>query len=319
MSNAIIPQSNKSLEASAIEDALNLLLYSLSETSKRQYRHTFNAWSEFCEAHGLSFMEMHVGNLIAFFEAAGLSHSTRQNRLSHLRKILQSLMAAYPDDGRIKSMYEQSKLLKGQTSAEERHSERSKNTLKPIQVMEVFSIWREKTKINARNRALLAVLLYAGLRRSEAVALKWSDIDFEDETILVRHGKGDKARTVPFLGNDEDKTLSKLLLEWKDASGGDRVFVFCGFRKGDHLAKDAPMKDQAVYEVLHETGDKMGIENLSPHDARRTLLTAALANGVSVADMQFVAGHSRPETTLNYAKVKDAKEVQRRVKSKLPY
>ena len=85
------------------------------------------------------------------------------------------------------------------------------------------------------------------------------------------------------------------------------------------MAKDAPMKDHAAYAVLHETGDKLGIDFLSPHDMRRTLLQTALANGASVADMQFIAGHSRPETTLNYAKVKDAKEVQGRVKTKLPY
>jgi integrase len=222
-------------------------------------------------------------------------------------------------------MYEQAKLLKIKTSAEERYSERTKNTLKPLQVLEVLEAWGPNgkrtdkhnydanPKLYKRNRALLAVLLYAGLRRSEAVALKWADIDFENETLLVRHGKGDKARTVPFLGN-----IADYLLEWREISG-DRQFVFCGFRKGDHLAKDEPMKDQAVYEVLQETGKALGIDYLSPHDMRRTLLTAALANGASVANMQFIAGHARPETTLGYAKVKDAKEVQGRVKNKLPY
>jgi integrase len=318
MNKAIIPNKQQAiqianLEEGSLRDALSLLLYSLSETSQRQYKHTFNAWGEFCAEQGLSFMDMHAGNLIAFFEAAGLSHSTRQNRLSHLRKLLQTLVAAYPDDTRFKSMYEQAKLLKIQTSAEERHSERAKNTLKPMQVLEVFATWSDTSKLHARNRALLAVLLYGGLRRSEAVALKWADIDFENETILVRHGKGDKARTVPFLGN-----LADYLLEWYEIAG-DRQFVFCGFRKGDHLAKDLPMKDQAVYEILRETGDKLGINLLSPHDMRRTLLSATLANGASVADIQFIAGHARPETTLGYAVVKDAKEVQGRVKSKLPY
>jgi integrase/recombinase XerD len=318
MSKAIIPQNkqhlaNSGLDAHALENALNLLLYGLSETSKRQYQHTLDSWANFCEEHGLSYADMSAVNLIAFLETEGLSRSTRQNRLSHMRKFLQTLLAAYPDDTRIKSMFEQARLLKIQTGSEERQQQHAKNTLKPMQVLEAFALWSEDSKLHARNRALLAVLLYGGLRRSEAVVLKWGDIDFDNESISVRHGKGDKARTVPFLGN-----IADYLKEWREIAG-DRVFVFCGFRKGDHLAKDVPMKDQRVYELLRETGDKLGIDFLSPHDMRRTLLTAALANGASVADMQFIAGHARPETTLGYAKVKDAKEVQGRVKNKLPY
>jgi integrase len=330
MSNALVPLNNQQmattgLNAQALENAMNLLLYGLSETSKRQYQHTFNAWGEFCREERIQFFDMKATNLIKFFEAAQLSKSTKQNRLSHIRKVLQTLAAQFPDDSRIKSIYEQAKLLKIQTGADERHNERAKNTLKPLQVLEVLEAWGPKgkrtdthsydanPKLYKRNRALLAVLLYAGLRRSEAVALKWTDIDFENETLLVRHGKGDKERTVPFLGN-----IADYLLEWHEIAG-DRKFVFCGFRKGDHMAKDVPMKDQAVYEVLQETGKALGIDYLSPHDMRRTLLSAALANGASVADMQFIAGHARPETTLGYTKVKDAKEVQGRVKNKLPY
>ena len=55
-----------------------------------------------------------------------------------------------------------------------------------------------------RNRALLAVLFYSGLRRFEAVKLKWSDIDFEQEHIKVIGGKGRQRDTidyVPFLGS----------------------------------------------------------------------------------------------------------------------
>jgi integrase len=318
MSNKLAIQKRHELanvdpDVKAINRAFDILLYGLSDTSKRQYEHTINAWLSFCQQRNLSFADMNAENLIPFLEAAGLSRSTRQNRLSHMRKLLQTLMATYPDNSQIKSMFEQSKLLKIKTSAEERQNERAKNTLKPKQVYEAFDVWGGKSKLHARNRALLAVLLYGGLRRSEAVALKWSDIDFENETILVRHGKGDKERTVPFLGSVGD-----YLQEWL-AISGDRDFVFCGFRRGDHLAKDAPMKDQRVYEVLLETGKALGIDFLSPHDMRRTLLQTALAAGASVADMQFIAGHSNPETTLGYAQVKDAKEVQGRVKTKLPY
>ena len=45
-----------------------------------------------------------------------------------------------------------------------------------------------------RNDVMIRLLVYTGLRRSELVALRWTDINVEDLTITVRHGKGDKER-----------------------------------------------------------------------------------------------------------------------------
>ena len=49
-----------------------------------------------------------------------------------------------------------------------------------------------------RNRAIIVLLVQTGLRNSELRALTLSDLDFNGGTLTVRHGKGDKARTVPF-------------------------------------------------------------------------------------------------------------------------
>jgi len=62
-----------------------------------------------------------------------------------------------------------------------------------------------------RNRALIAVLWRSGLRISEALALELRDIDMQAGTLRVRHGKGDKSRTV---GVDEQ--TSALLARWLD-------------------------------------------------------------------------------------------------------
>jgi integrase len=140
-------------------------------------------------------------------------------------------------------------------------------------------------------------------------ALLWDDIDLEEGIVKVRHGKGDKERTVPFLG---DETPIRLLRDWKILCE-ERSFVFCGIRKGDHLDVDKPMSDQAVYNVIKATSEAVRVD-FAPHDARRTLLTRALASGSSVKDMQFIAGHANAETTLRYAVVKDAHEVKGRAK-----
>lgn len=53
------------------------------------------------------------------------------------------------------------------------------------------------------------MLLYAGLRRSEAVALKWADIDFEAGLLTVRHGKGNKERTIGFASDKAREYLRR--------------------------------------------------------------------------------------------------------------
>jgi integrase/recombinase XerD len=138
-------------------------------------------------------------------------------------------------------------------------------------------------------------------------------MDFNNGIITVRHGKGDKKREVPFLGE-----IEKYLSPWKTASAG-RVYVFCAIRKGDHFGNDKPMNTKNIYEILRETGDSIGIEFLAPHDMRRSLITNALNAGASLSDMQFVAGHSQPATTLRYAKVKSAQDVKGRLKDNLGF
>lgn len=293
-----------------LQAAIELLLYSLSPTSKRIYANTFAAWQRFAQSQAFPTFAMSPNNLIAFLESEKLSHSSKQARLSHLRRLLQAVHAANPNTPAIQSMYEQAKLLKVKRSADAKpENERNKTALVRQQVFQAFAVWNEDTKLHRRNRALLAVLFYAGLRRSEAAVLLWDDLDLEQGMVHVRHGKGDKERTIPFLG---DETPILFLSAWKDCLE-KRHFVFCGIRKGDHMDVDKPMTDQAVYNVIKATSAIVGLD-FAPHDARRTLLTRALAAGSNVKDMQFIAGHANAETTLGYAIVKDAHEVKARAK-----
>jgi len=292
-----------------ISTALDIVLYSLSATSKRQYQHTFSQWLQFAQNNEFTSVELSPENIIGFMENSQLAHSTKTTRLSHLRKLLEALHAQQPDNIQIESWYKQIKLLKVKRDVDTAQNEREKHALKPKQIHDAFAVWSDNTTLHKRNRALLAVLFYAGLRRSEAVVLQWRDIDFETGLITVKHGKGDKERTVPMLSD----TQKEMLLEWYSITE-ERIFVFCGMRKGDTLGKDKPISTNAIWNVIKTTGHMIGVDNLAPHDARRTLLTNGLQSGANVADMQFIAGHSNPQTTLGYAIVKDAKEVAGRVK-----
>jgi len=82
-----------------------------------------------------------------------------------------------------------------------------------------------------RNRALIAVLWRCGLRISEALQLELRDVDLQAGTVRVRHGKGDRSRTV---GLDEQTTA--LLARWLDRrrklGAGARAPIFCTLQGG---------------------------------------------------------------------------------------
>ncbi|MEL6407202.1 MAG: site-specific integrase [Chloroflexota bacterium] len=296
------------------EDALALVFGSLSDTSKRQYQHTFKKWRSFCIHNKMPTWDLSARNVLAFLHSEPLAHSTRQARLSHLRKLLTTMHASDPANRDIERMYKQSQLISVKRSDDEKvaSNKQTAHALTAEQIYQAFAVFSDDTRLHARNRCLLAILFYGGLRRAEAAVLRWADIDLDTELLTVQHGKGDKARTIPLLGG------LNYIRHWQKYSIG-RTFVFCSFRKGDNMQADKPMSAQSVYEVIKQVELVLDIEGLSPHDARRTLITNGLNNGASVADMQFIAGHANPQTTLNYAQVKDAKEVAGRVKGRLGY
>lgn len=314
MTQSLVPHEPTAITMNQpIDTALDVLLYSLSDSSKRQYEYTFKKWTSFCQATGIAPHQMNAQHIIRFLEHDNLAHSSKQARLSHIRKLLETMHAQQPDNTELESLYKQVKLLKVKRSESDKQADtRPKHALTAQQVHEMFRIFKGDTKQDARNRCLLAILLYCGLRRAEASALKWSDIDLETMLITVQHGKGDKERTIPILGG------RRYIETWQAMTLG-RTFVFCGFRKGDKLREDKPIQPNAIYKIIKPLEMMLGIEGLSPHDARRTLITNLLNNGASVSDVQFIAGHANPQTTLGYAVVKDAKEVLGRVANKVGY
>ena len=163
-----------------------------------------------------------------------------------------------------------------------------------------------------RNNAMMRLLVYTGLHRSELVALTWHDIDMSEMTITVRHGKGDKERTVAIV--DHSPVTKMALLTLEEAQGGAYRHVFPRMTAGCNalFAKDKPVFDQKVALIVNNTARKAGIGHMAPHDLRRTHITIALNGGATVADMQAQAGHVNAATLL-YAQGHDAQERRRRI------
>lgn len=292
---------------------LDVLLGGMSTSSRRQYEHTYADWQTWCASAGINPDALSAPNVMRYLQSRPLSRSTKQARLTHLRRLVQTLYSADTSNTVLETYHAQLKLMRLSVDdvllePNPKGKKRAGKRLDGSQVHELIASYpvtlNGKPSLRGlRNRALLAVLFYAGLRRFEAVKLKWADIDFGQEHIKVVGGKGrqrDVTDYVPFLGS-----LARHLQAWR-VHVPDRVYVFPRVLRGDHLGQDVPMTDDGLYKQFHK--------DFAPHDARRTLISDLLESGTYIGDVRVIARHASESTTLRYAKAHDTKVIKSRAK-----
>jgi site-specific recombinase XerD len=147
-----------------------------------------------------------------------------------------------------------------------------------------------------KHRAVLLTCYGAGLRISEAVAVKVSDIDSQRMLIRVEHGKG---------GKDRYAMLSPCLLEVLRAYfrilGPTSPWLFPSWRPHLHLTAGA------VQIACREAWQRSGLgKRVTPHMLRHSFATHLLERGVDTRVIQALLGHSRIDTTARYTAVSPA-------------
>jgi len=152
---------------------------------------------------------------------------------------------------------------------------------------------RDPAVAGRRDAALVAVLYAAGLRRTELAALDLADWDPEERSLLVR-GKGNKERRV-FVARGAADALG----DWLSARGPWAGALFCPVLKSGRVVPRR-LTAQAVYNALAKRSGEAGVDDLSPHDLRRTLVGDLLDAGADLPTVQRIAGHASPETTSRY-------------------
>ena len=291
---------------------------SLSVTSRRVYDCTYRNWCKFADEHNLSIDDVSYINVRKFINEAALAKTTRQNRLSHMRKILEALTIA--DRDRYEQDYQAVKsFLKVKATDDDRlRPGRAKRALKAHEVTRLLDVWRDDESVKGvRNNAMIRLLVYTGLRRSELVMLCWTDIDVEAGLVTVRHGKGGKERVAAILDSTNGTQQALERLRGSQPEGYRFLFASTTPGRGTKWLSDVPTSSEVVALVVGKTAEKAGLGKLTPHDLRRTLITAGLEAGGHVKDLQEQAGHVSAATTLQYAQALDAR--RRRDKIKLPF
>ncbi len=136
-----------------------------------------------------------------------------------------------------------------------------------------------------RNRALLELIYSAGLRSSEAVGLDLGDVDYEQEHVLVRQGKGAKQRVVP-LGEEAGRLVSQYL----------------------HTARPQLARGSENALFLSARGRRLDTSTLRrlmahPHRLRHSFATHLLEGGADLRTIQELLGHASLSTTQIYSHV----------------
>jgi site-specific recombinase XerD len=158
-----------------------------------------------------------------------------------------------------------------------------------------------------RDRAMLAVLLYHGLRASELCTLKVCDYaERRGVRTLTVHGKGSKIRYIPV----HPKAVAAITayLEESDHAGCEDSPLFVP--SPDRSTRTTPMLRQRVRELVkrYARGLELPKGSARPHALRATAATNALEHGADIAKVQDWLGHANPATTRLYDKRKDRPE-----------
>ena len=147
-----------------------------------------------------------------------------------------------------------------------------------------------------RDRAILAVLLGCGLRRSEVAALTVNHVQQRDgrwciADLVGKHGRG---RTVPM------PTWVKVAMDaWTSGASVADGHVFRPVNRGGQV-QDLALSEKVVWQLLQGYAAAAGVPGIAPHDLRRTCAKLCRAAGGELEQIQLLLGHASVQTTERY-------------------
>ena len=142
-----------------------------------------------------------------------------------------------------------------------------------------------------RNHAIFSMFLFAGLRKSELLHLKLSDVDLENLTLFVRQGKGNKDRIIP-ISYTLAQSLNRYLLERKKSQKTCPEFFTSSNRNGGFTESGLKIITKQL-----KTASKL---DFTIHKLRHTFATLMLEGGCDIFSLSKMMGHSDIKTTTIY-------------------
>ncbi len=160
------------------------------------------------------------------------------------------------------------------------------------EIAKLFAACTDRPK-GRRDAALLAVLYGCGLRRGELARLDLEDFNTEDCSIVV-HGKRGKQRTVYLTARG-----CCYLQQWLRYHGHSHGPLYCPVDQSGEI-RISRLHGESIAYIVKRLQQVAEVEHLSPHDLRRSFVTALLDAGEDVFTVQKLAGHANVKTTARY-------------------
>jgi len=149
----------------------------------------------------------------------------------------------------------------------------------------------------ARDYAILRLMLYTGLRRSEVVNARWGDLRQErGHWVLCVVGKGGRLRKAKLQVSVKRALDEYIQMSERRLTSESPLFVATQHNRGE-----VSLSPNTVAQMVKRRAKQAGItKRITPHSLRHTAVTLALDGGATVRQVQYLAGHADPKTTMRY-------------------
>lgn len=219
-------------------------------------------------------------DLREYLSAYQEEHGCSQRNIDNIRRILSSFFAW---------LEEEDYILK--SPVRRIHKIRMAKVVKETYSDENLEQMRDNCK-TLRDLAMIDLLASTGMRVGELVRLNRADIDFVNRECVV-FGKGSKERPVYF-----DARTKLHLQNYLASRQDDNPALFVSLQRPYNR-----LQISGVEIRLRNLGRSLGIHKVHPHKFRRTLATRAIDKGMPIEQVQHLLGHSKIDTTMEYAMV----------------
>jgi len=161
-------------------------------------------------------------------------------------------------------------------------------TIQPLQGLDEQSFWRMIDICSVRDKAILFTLADTGIRASELISLKITDLDPHTGTLMIRHGKGNKQRTAYL-----EKTALRAIRRYLKERDSNSQFLFL-------TETGTPLTFAGLREIVRRLASRVSIPVPGLHDFRRFFALQSLRNGMDLLTLSRLLGHTSITTTQRY-------------------
>ena len=268
----------------------------LADTTKDKYKHIAQEYLE-------------SGRLLTNpFQLAGFADSLPPSRRTHLKSVVRlwtkeaehyvkATVHPTPEDVAVATAtLMKLEALNDAVYAPQPLGQKTHEWLEPKEVERLLQTCDGSVK-GKRDRIVLGLLVGAGLRRTEASQVTFSNIKYQPiggykRAVLAIEGKGARKRSVPISAD-----LSDALSGWC-AFVGDSERIARSVHRNGELGKSLSVI--GIFKIVREHGEAIDKPKLAPHDLRRTYAQLGYENGVPVSQISRLLGHSSIVTTQRY-------------------